>query len=71
MQNIFLFINVITSSSLSNYAGDSTLYASGQKLEEIKHILHWGFEKITKWFYESYMVLNKGKSHLMCLRRNI
>ena len=65
--DLFLFT---TNSSLSNYTGDTTLYASGQKLEEIKQIIHYDFEKVAKWFYESYMMLNQGKCHFMCLERN-
>ena len=42
---------------------------SGQELQEIKQILPCGSEKLTKWFWENYMVLNQGKCHL-CLRRN-
>ena len=28
------------------------------------------FEKVTKWFYENYMVSNQGKCHFMRLGRN-
>ena len=28
------------------------------------------FEKVTKWFYQNYLVLNQGKCHFMHLGRN-
>ena len=62
-----IFISFITNSSHSSCAVDNTLYASGQKLEEIKQIVHYNFEKVTKWFYGNYMVLNQGKCHLCAL----
>ena len=52
--DLFLFT---TNSYLRNYVDDNISYASVQKLEEIKHILH-------------YMVLNQVKCHFMCLGRN-
>ena len=39
-------------------------------MEEIKQIIHCDFEKVAKWFYESYMMLNQGKCHIMYLERN-
>ena len=52
--DLFLFT---TNSYLRNYVDDNISYALVQKLEEIKHILH-------------YMVLNQVKCHFMCLGRN-
>ena len=67
LNDLFL---ITTNSKLSNYTDDNTLYASDQKLEEIKQILHSDFEKVTKWFYENYMALNRSKCNFMCLGRN-
>ena len=67
LNDLFLFT---TNLSLNSYADDKFLYACGQKLDEINHILHCDFEKVTKWFYENYMVLNQGKCHFMCFGRN-
>ena len=39
-------------------------------MKEIKHILHCGFKKVTKWFNEIFMVLNQDKCHFMCLGKN-
>ena len=47
-----------------------SICASGQKLEEIKHIIYCDFEKFIKWFHEKYLMLNQSTSHFMCLGRN-
>ena len=40
------------------------------KTGQIKQILHCDFEKVTKWSYENYIVLRRGKCHFMCLGRS-
>ena len=71
--NIFIndFFLFVSSSYLSNYADDKTLYASGFNLKKVKNCLSTDFDAVTKWFYEIHMVLNAGKCHLMCLRKDI
>ena len=65
-----LFLSV-SSSNLSNYADDNTLYISGYNLKEVKEVLLNDLNKVTEWFFENYMVLNSGKCHFMYLGKNI
>ena len=37
------------------------MYAFGYNLEEIKYILHFDFDLVSKWFEENCMVLNADK----------
>ena len=67
LNDLFLFAS---SSKLSNYADDNTLYASGHNLEAVKKELLNDFSIVTEWFYENHMVLNAGKCHFMCLGKN-
>ena len=67
INDLFLFVS---SSNLSNYANDNTLYASGFNLEEVKNCLSTDFDAVTKWFYENHMALNAGKCHFMCLGKD-
>ena len=39
-------------------------------MEEVKETIRGDFQIVTKWFYENYMVVNSGKCHYMCLRKN-
>ena len=64
VNNIFLYTE---NSDLCNYANDSTLHASGESLSMIIENLKADFLKISKWFHESFMVLNPGKCHFMVL----
>ena len=70
--NIFLndLLLFISSSSLSNYADDNTLYTFRDNLKKIKDNLRNSFDMVHQWFYENCMVLNAGKCHFMCLRNN-
>ena len=65
----FIYV-FVSSSNLSNYADDDTLYASDFNLEEIKKCLSIGFDAVTKWFCENHMALNAGKCHFLCLGKN-
>ena len=67
VNDLFLFVS---SSNLSNYADDNTLYTSGYNLKEVKEVLLNDLNKVTEWFFENYMVLNAGKCHFMCLSKN-
>ena len=67
VNDLFLFVS---SSNLSNYADDNTLYTSGYNLKEVKEVLLNDLNKVTEWFFENYMVLNAGKCHFMCLGKN-
>ena len=64
MNDLFLFIS---NSYLSNYADDNTLWHFGYNLEEIKNMLRFDFDLVSKWFEENYMVLNAKKCHFTCL----
>ena len=69
-----IFINGLfvfaSSSNLSNYADDNSLYAFGFNLEEVKSCLGTDFDAVTKWFYENHMALNARKCHFMCLGKD-
>ena len=67
INDLFVFVS---SSNLSNYADDNTLYASGFNLEEVKKCLSTDFDAVTKWFCENHMALNAGKCHFMCLGKD-
>ena len=56
--NIFLndLFRFVENSNLNNYADDNTLYSCGNNLE-VKQALRGDFKIVTKWFYESYMVI--------------
>ena len=60
----------MSSSKLSNYADDNTLYTSGYNLEEVNEFLVNDLNKVTEWLFENCMVLNIGKCHFMCLGKN-
>ena len=66
----FLFIS---SSNLSNYADDNTLYTSCYNLKEAKEVLFNDLNKVTVWFIQwknHSVTLNAGKCHSMCLGKN-
>ena len=63
LNDLFLFIS---NSSLSNYAGDNTLYTFGDNLKKIKDNLRNRFGMFHQWFYKNHMMLNAGKCHFMC-----
>ena len=59
----FLFVS---SSNLSNYADDNTLYTSGYNLKEAKEVLLNDLNKVTEWFFQwknHSVTLNTGKCH--------
>ena len=67
INDLFLFVS---SSNLSTYADDNTLYASGLNLEEVKICLSSDFDAVTIWFYENHMALNAVKFYFMCLGKD-
>ena len=62
VNDLFLFVS---SSNISNYADDNTLYTSGYNLKEVQEVLLNDLNKVTEWFFEHYMVLNAGKCHFV------
>ena len=69
-----IFVNELlffSSSNLSNYADDNTLYTSGDNLNEIKEVLLNDLNKVTEWFVKYYIVVNARKCNFMCLGKNI
>ena len=52
---------VISKCQLCNYAGDSTLYKSGNNMQKIKNDVEMDFMFLHKWFDENLIVLNLGK----------
>ena len=62
-EGFFIFVS---NSHISDYADDNTLYAFGYNLEEIKNILRFNFDLVSKWFEENYIDLNADKCHFMC-----
>ena len=67
--NIFindLFLN-IDKSTLCNYAGDNTLYTSGNDPNVVINNLKQDSSKIFKCFYENLMILNPDKCYFLTL----
>ena len=67
VNDLFLFVS---SSNLSNYADDNTLYTYSYNLEEVKDVLRKYLNKVIEWFFENYVVLNAGKCYFMCFGKN-
>ena len=67
---LILFINdlilFLHTAALSNYADDNNLYAIGNDKGEIKRALVEDFQIVIDWFYENYMILNKGNT-IICV----
>ena len=70
--NIFVndLFRFVPNPNLYNYVDDSTLYAFGYNLEEIKNTLSFDFDLVSKWFDENYMVLNADKCHFTCVGKD-
>ena len=67
INNLFYFIETTT---LSNYADDSTMYSSDKNPNIVITRLRHDFAIISEWFYENYMVLNPNKYHFLTLGFN-
>ena len=68
INDLVLFIQY---SVLSNYADDNNLLVIRKNKEDIKSLLLLDFETVNNWFYENFTILNPGKSHYMCLGKNL
>ena len=70
-----LFINdlvfFIEQCTLSNYADDNNLSISGEDTELIKSMFSSDFMIVESWFFENYMILNRGKFYFMCIGKNV
>ena len=64
INDLFLFICF---STLSNYAGDNNLFATGTDIQLINQMLLSDFRTVNNWFYENFMILNPGKCYFMSL----
>ena len=56
---------------LSNYADDNFLFLIGKNKEEVYSLILLDPEIVNHWFYGNFMVLNPGKSHYICLGKNV
>lgn len=56
---------------LSNYIDDNNLHSIGNDRDEVKQVLLKYFYIVIDWFYENYMVLNRGKCHYICIRTDV
>ena len=64
-----IYFFYLKDANLGNYADDSTFYAYNKNLETIICNLRQEFSILSNRFYDSYMVLNPGKSHFMASKR--
>ena len=48
-------------STLSNYADDNNLFATGTDIQLINQMLLSDFRAVNNWFYENLMIINPGK----------
>ena len=64
---IFLFIETTT---LYNYADDSTMHSSHNNTNIVISRLRHDFAILSEWFYKSYMVLNEDKCHFLTVSFN-
>ena len=67
INDLFLFVCV---STLSYYADDSNLFATGTDTQLIKQMLLSDFRAVNNWFYENLMILNPGKCHFMSIGKD-
>ena len=50
---------------ICNHADDTTIYACGHELEHIVSSLETDTQKLSKWFLDNSMKLNRDKCHLL------
>ena len=67
INDLFLFICF---STLSNYADDNNLFATGTDIQLINEMLLSDFMAVKNWFYENVMILNPGKCHFMSVGKD-
>ena len=58
INGLFLFICF---STLSNYADDNNLFATGTDIQLINQMFLSDFRAVNNWFYENFIILNPGK----------
>ena len=58
INDLFLFICF---STLSNYADDNNLFATGTDIQLINQMFLSDFRAVNNWFYENFIILNPGK----------
>ena len=64
INDIFLYIE---NSVLCNYENDSILYASGESFSIFRENLKVDFFRISKWFHETFLILNPDECHFMVI----
>ena len=57
-------------STLSNYADDNDLFATGTDIQLTNQMLLSNFRTVSNWFYENFMILNPGKCHFMSIGKD-
>ena len=67
INDLFLFICF---STLSNFADDNNLFATGTDIQLINKTLLSDFRAVSNWFYENFMILNPGKYHFMSIGKD-
>ena len=67
INDLFLFICF---STLTNYADDNNLFATGTDIQLINQMLLYDFRAVNNWFYENFMILNPGKYHFMSIGKD-
>ena len=67
INDLFLFICF---STLSNYADDNNLFATGTDIQLINQMLLSDFRAVNNWFYKKFMILNPGKFHFMSIGKH-
>ena len=67
INDLFLFICF---STLSNYADDNNLFATGIDIQLINQMLLSDLKTVNNWFYEKFMILNPGKCHFMSIGKD-
>ena len=53
--------------TLSNYADDNNLFATGTDIQLINQMLLSDFRAVNNWFYENFIIINPGKRHFVSI----
>ena len=67
INDLFLFICF---STLSNYADDNNLFATGTDTQLINQMVLSDFRTVNNWFYENFMILNPAKCHFIFIGKD-
>ena len=67
INDLFLFICF---STLSNYADDNNLFATGTDIQLINQMLLSDFRTVNNWFYENFIILIPGKCYFMSIGKD-